>query len=79
MSGTDAKLLFNESSRAFSSKTPADQEASESRSDTSAEIMTSSVPVSGSSVYACYRIAIGGTQPAGYYYNKIKYTAVPTF
>jgi len=78
-SGTDAKFLFNESSRAFSSKTPADQEAPETRSDSNAEIMTSSVPVSGSSVYACYRIAIPGTQPAGYYYNKIKYTAVSTF
>jgi len=79
VSGTDAKFLYNESSRTFSSKTPADIEAPEVRSDTNAEIMTSSVPVSGSSVYACYRIAIGGTQPAGYYYNKVKYTAVPTF
>lgn len=78
-SGTDAKFLFNESSRTFSSKTPADQEAPETRSDTSAEIMTNTGPVSGSSVYACYRLAIGGTQPAGYYYNKIKYTAVATF
>lgn len=78
-SGTDAKFLFNESSRTFSSKTAADQEAPEVRSDTSAEIMTSSVPVSGSSVYACYRLAIGATQPAGYYFNKIKYTAVATF
>jgi hypothetical protein len=78
-SGTDAKFLYNESSRTFSSKTPADQEAPEVRSDTNAEIMTSSVPVSGSSIYTCYRLAIGGTQPAGYYFNKIKYTAVPTF
>ena len=79
VSGTDAKFLFNESARTFSSKTPADQEASESRSDTNAEIMTNSGPVSGSSAYVCYRIAIPGTQPAGYYYNKIKYTAVATF
>jgi len=78
-SGTDAKFLYNESSRTFSAKTPADQEASESRSDTNAEIMTNTGPVSGSSAYVCYRIAIPGTQPAGYYYNKIKYTAVPTF
>lgn len=79
VSGTDAKFLYNESSRTFSAKTPADQEASEIRSDTNAEIMTNSGPVSGSSVYACYRIAISGTQPAGYYYNKVKYTAVATF
>jgi len=87
-SGTDAKFVYNSAAApcnatagagSFCTKTPADQEASESRSDTSAEIMTNTGPVSGSSVYACYRIAIGGTQPAGYYYNKIKYTAVPTF
>ena len=79
VTNTAAKFLYNESSRTFSSKTPADQEAPEVRSDTSAEIMSNTGPVSASSVYACYRIAIGGTQPAGYYYNKIKYTAVPTF
>ena len=79
VTGTDAKFLFNESARTFSSKTPADQEAPEVRSDTNAEIMTSSVPVSGSSVYACYRIAILENQPSGNYYNKIKYTAVATF
>ena len=79
VTNANAKFLYNESSRTFSSKTAADIEAPEVRSDTNAEIMTSSVPVSGSSVYACYRIAIGGTQPAGYYYNKIKYTAVSTF
>ncbi len=79
VSGTNAKFLFNESARTFSSKTPADQEAPEVRSDTNAEIMTSSVPVSGSSVYVCYRIAILENQPSGNYYNKIKYTAVPTF
>ncbi|MDO9028007.1 MAG: hypothetical protein Q7U68_04010 [Candidatus Roizmanbacteria bacterium] len=88
LSGTDAKFVYNSSASPctatagagnFCAKTPADQEVPENRSDTNAEIMTSSVPVSGSSVYACYRIAIGGTQPAGYYYNKIKYTAVSTF
>src|SRR3989339_121115 len=78
-SGSDAKFLYNESSRTFSTKQLADQEAPETRSDSSAEIMTSTAPVSGSSVYVCYRIAIPGTQPAGYYYNKVKYTAVPTF
>jgi len=87
-SGTDAKFVYNSAAApcnatagagSFCAKTPADQETPETRSDTGADIMTSSVPVSGSSVYACYRIAIGGTQPAGYYFNKIKYTAVPTF
>ena len=41
--------------------------------------MSNAGPVSGSAAYVCYRIDITGTQPAGYYYNKIKYTAVPTF
>ena len=78
-SGTDAKFLYNETSRTFSTKQFADQEATESRADTGAELMSNAAPVSGSSVYVCYRIAIPGTQPAGYYYNKVKYTAVPTF
>ncbi|KKT48006.1 MAG: hypothetical protein UW37_C0001G0011 [Candidatus Gottesmanbacteria bacterium GW2011_GWA2_44_17] len=77
-SGTDAQFEYDDSGT-WQAKTPADQEAPETRSDSNAEIMTSGVPVSGSSVFACYRIAIGGTQPAGYYYNKIKYTAVATF
>ncbi len=44
-----------------------------------AEVMTGSGPVSADSVYVCYRINIPGTQPAGYYFNKLKYTAVPKF
>lgn len=88
VSGTDAKFVYNSSGSpcdatagtgSFCAKTPADQEAPEVRSDTDAEIMTNSGAVSGSSAYVCYRIAISGLQPAGYYYNTIKYTAVPTF
>lgn len=74
-SGTDATFLYNESSRTFSSRQIADQEVPE----TKRTIMTNLGPVSGSSVYACYRITISGTQPAGYYYNKVKYTATATF
>lgn len=47
--------------------------------ETRAAFMHNDGPVAGSSLYVCYRIAIGGTQPAGYYYNKVKYTAVATF
>jgi hypothetical protein len=75
VSGTDASFLYNESSRTFSSRQIADQEASE----TKANIMSNSAPVSGSSVYVCYRISISATQPAGYYYNKVKYTATASF
>lgn len=79
VTGTDAKFLFNESSRTFSAKQMADQETPEVRSDSNAEIMTNAGPVDSSSVYVCYRIDITATQPAGYYFNKVKYTAVPTF
>ena len=48
-------------------------------SETRASIMTNTGPVSGSSAYVCYRIAISGLQPAGYYYNKVRYTAIPIF
>lgn len=74
-SGSDATFLYNESSRTFSSRQIADMEVPE----TKRTIMTNTGPVSGSSVYACYRISISGTQPAGYYYNKVKYTATATF
>lgn len=74
-SGTDASFTYNESSRTFSSRQMADQEASE----TKANIMSNTGQVSGSSAYVCYRISISATQPAGYYYNKVKYTATATF
>lgn len=48
-------------------------------SETRASIMTNTGPVSGSSAYICYRIAITNIQPAGYYYNKVRYTAIPIF
>lgn len=72
--GTDAAFLFGAN---FSTRQIADMaiDAPETRQ----YIMSNSGPVSGSSVYVCYRIAIGATQPAGYYYNKVKYTAVATF
>lgn len=90
-SGTDAKFVYNSAASpcnatagagVYCAKQAADQEATgppESRSDTNAEIMTNSGSVDGSSVYVCYRIDITATQPSGYYYNKVKYTAIPTF
>lgn len=47
--------------------------------ETRAAIMSNTGPVSGSSAYVCYRIAITNLQPAGYYYNKVRYTAIPIF
>ncbi len=79
VTNTDATFEYNTSSATFNAKQFADQEASESRSAANARIMNNSGPVDSSSVYVCYRIDITSTQPAGYYYNKVKYTAVPTF
>jgi len=75
ISGSDAAFTYNESERTFSAKQIADQEAGETKQT----IMTNSGPVDSSQIYVCYRIAISGTQPAGYYYNKVKYIATATF
>lgn len=75
VSGTDASFTYSESSRTFSSRQIADQEASE----TKANIMSASTPKSGSSVDVCFRITVSSTQPAGYYYNIVKYTATGVF
>ena len=42
-------------------------------------IMSNIGPVNSKNIYVCYRLSIGALQPAGYYYNKVKYTATPTF
>ncbi|MFA5136574.1 MAG: hypothetical protein WC489_04230 [Patescibacteria group bacterium] len=76
--GTDARFLYNDVG-AFYAKQFADQEVPESKYDTNADLMYNAGPVSGSSVYVCYRIHIPGLQPAGYYFNNLKYTAVAKF
>jgi len=87
---TDAVFVYNSNNPCsnsagagtFCAKQFADQEVPE----TKATIMcggggscASNGPVSSKDVYVCYRIAISATQPAGYYYNKVKYTATATF
>lgn len=79
VTGTDALFEYNTSAATFNAKQFADQEASESRSASTAHLMSNAGPVDSSSAYVCYRIDITATQPAGYYYNKVKYTAVATF
>lgn len=81
VTGTDAIFDWNGAGDAdvFNAKQFADQEASESRSATTAHLMTNAGPVDAASAYVCYRIDVTATQPAGYYYNKLKYTAVATF
>ncbi|KKQ48443.1 MAG: hypothetical protein US68_C0032G0004 [Candidatus Shapirobacteria bacterium GW2011_GWE1_38_10] len=75
VAGTDASFLFDESARAFSAKQISDQEASEVKQS----VMANGGPVSAKQVYVCYRISISGIQPAGYYFNKVKYTATALF
>lgn len=72
---TDANFLYNESSRTFSAKQFPDQEVSETKQ----VIMSNGGIVNGNSGCIVYRLAVSGTQPAGYYYNKVKYTASASF
>ena len=75
VSGTDAAFTYNELSRTFSTKQFADLEASE----TQQTIMSKSTPTASSQIYVCYRLNVSATQPAGYYFNRIAYTATATF
>lgn len=73
-SGSDAAFTYLGASN-WAAKRFADQENSEAKQT----IMSNSNPISGSSAYVCYRLAISATQAAGYYFNKLKYTATATF
>jgi len=75
-SGMDAPFFYNEMTRTFSAKQLADKTQG---GETAATIMSNSGPVSGSSVYVCYKITVPGNQPSGYYYNIAKYTVTATF
>jgi len=73
--GTDAVFTYNESSRTFSAKQLPDREAGE----VPVQIMSKNNPTSTSGVFVCFRLAVSATQPAGYYFNKVKYTATASF
>lgn len=76
VSGTPAVFYYGELSRVFSSRQVPDYtEGGEAKQN----ILNATGPVSNNQAYICYRISISGTQPAGYYYNKVKYTATPRF
>lgn len=76
ISGTDAPFFYNQGGRTWNAKQLADVTQG---GETAQTVMSSSGPVSGSSIYVCYTITIPGTQPSGYYYNIAKYTATATF
>ncbi|HUC94375.1 MAG TPA: hypothetical protein VMR19_00010 [Candidatus Saccharimonadales bacterium] len=74
-SGTDAIFWYNQGARIFNAKALADIQGGK----TAQAIMSNTGPVNGNSIYVCYKIAVPGTQPSGYYYNIAKYTATATF
>jgi len=83
LNGTDGAWVYDSSDPcsttagggSFCTKQIADIQGGEIRQP----VMTASGPVDSHSIYVCFRLAIPGTQPAGYYYNTVKYTAVPKF
>lgn len=74
VSGTPASFYWGGASNWYAKALP-DQEASLAKQT----IMSATGPVSNNQADVCYRISISGTQPAGYYYNKVKYTATARF
>jgi len=86
LDGTDAKWLYDSTSEpctntggGTSTNFCARQIADIAGSETRASIMANVGSVNSKDIYVCYRISVTGTQPAGYYYNKVRYTAVPKF
>ncbi|KXK07700.1 MAG: hypothetical protein UZ21_OP11001000922 [Microgenomates bacterium OLB22] len=79
VSGTDSTFEFDDSSATFNAKQFADEQGSEDETAANVHLMTSSAATSSSSSYVCYRIDVPGDQPAGYYYNTVKYIATPRF
>lgn len=57
----------------------AGQFADEENSQSAVTVMSNAGAVNSKNVYVCYRVSVGATQPAGYYYNTVRYTATPTF
>ena len=79
ISGTDAAFLWNESSRTFSAKQIPSMASNESPLKEKQTIMSNAAPVKDKQIYVCYQIAFSPIQPAGYYYNQVRYTASATF
>jgi hypothetical protein len=79
VSGTDSTFEFDDSSATFNAKQFADEQGSEDETAANTHLMTASAATSSASSYVCYRIDVPGSQPAGYYYNTVKYIATPRF
>lgn len=74
VTASEASFEWDDSGTWLAKQIP-DEEAGEA----ARTIMTNAAPVDSSQVYVCYRIDVTGTQPAGYYFNKVRYTATAVF
>ncbi|MFH1971436.1 MAG: hypothetical protein ABIJ05_03585 [Patescibacteria group bacterium] len=61
----------------FCARAAADQEPA--TPETPQTIISGTGPVASNDAFVCWRISVDALQPAGYYYNKVKYTATATF
>lgn len=81
---TDAAFVYNSNdpcstsagAGAFCAKQVADVTEG---AETPANVMYKTSPADTADAYVCFRLSVPGTQPAGYYYNKVRYTAIPKF
>jgi hypothetical protein len=75
VTGADTTFSFNDFSRLYSAKQLPDKEAGENDQ----LLMTNASPAGSKEAYVCYRLSIPAPQPAGYYYNTVRYTAIANF
>ena len=75
VTASEASFEFDDSTANFNAKQIPDAETPEA----AVTIMTNAGPVDTSQVYVCYRIDVTATQPSGYYFNKVRYTATAVF
>lgn len=61
----------------FCGRVPADQEPA--TPEVPQTLISSSGPVANNDAFVCWRLSVDAIQPAGYYYNIVKYTATATF
>ena len=64
-------------SPAFCARSAADQEPG--TPEVPQTLISASGPVANNDAFVCWRLSVDAIQPAGYYYNKVKYTATATF
>ncbi|MBU1457854.1 hypothetical protein KJ845_04070 [Patescibacteria group bacterium] len=75
VTAAEASFEYDDTTATYNAKQFADEEDSQAAQT----IMTNAAPVDASQVYVCYRIDVTATQPAGYYFNKVRYTATAIF